>query len=607
MKKITRALFIFFLIFSVTGCSSKKVAMIEQQFAEEIEAFQSQLAEAEKQVQKLSDEKNTLEKEIKEKESILTETTEQLNTLTDEHTELLTKYDENTAKLSETTDLLDNIATEKEKISAELEETSENLNRSTQKLTELQEQASEKDQALDEAAAEIDALSNENDDLKSQLDKANNEINELSTANTSLQNTIAENEQQIEETSGALEALKIENEALQTQIDDNLNTITEHTRSNTTLQDSLSEKDGQLEEKDILIGKLNSEKEELEAQLDEKNSSIKELTGSNAELQNAITEKEQALADASAAIDALKFEKETLQSQINDIMNTANASVSTEISPEHQITETNQMQTTANDNTSDITDKASANLINMDNSNEESFEKEPAADEGETPIEQEVIEVRIKTMNGVDMVYVPADEFTPGSDNKEASRLDNYWITRTEITNAQYKECADAGTCVVTDLMDLEDITYADYPATYVTYRQAQRYCSWLGGALPNESQWEKAARGNNNRIYPWGDEEPTIDNLLANIPGLTYDLTPVGSFEKGASPYGALDMAGNAWEWVSGTYTPESEDHVIRGGSAAPAEEGNYLESLQTTYRGHAATPNYYIGFRCVLPDGIE
>ena len=662
MKKIFQTLFIFFLIFSVTGCSSRKVAMIEKQFAEEIESFQSQLTEAEKQVQNLSDENISLQKEIEAKEITFNKTMKQLNDLTDEHLTLQSTYEENNAKLSETTEQLDNIMSEKNKIAAELEETTEKLNNMTEELSSLQKQAEEKDQALSESDTAIDSLNRKNNTLQTELDKALNEVSELTAANTSLQNTIEEKELELTAIAATLDNRNSENETLQTQIEDNLHTINEHAISNTTLQNSLSEKDNELAKKDMIINTLSSEKEglqiqldesltklneltisntslqgkmseieqalteaaesidtltdekeTLQVQLDEKTTSINELSNSNTVLQETITEKEQALAEAAAAIDNLKSENETLHTQLNDIITTDDVPKSSSSHSEVQTTEINQTQTITNDDPLINSTKANISLLNPDEPISENLDKEPeseketASTNDKNYIEQEIIEIKTKTLNGIDMVYVPEGEFIAESGSKEATYIDNYWITRTEITNAQYKKCVDAGTCSATDLMDLENIIFANYPATYVTYRQAQRYCSWLGGSLPDESQWEKAARGNNSRIYPWGDETPSTENLFANIPGLTYDLAPVGSFPNGISPYGALDMAGNAWEWTSGIFTPECTDHVIRGGSAAPAEEENFFEYLQTSYRGHAATPNYYIGFRCVIPDGTE
>src|SRR3990172_13334961 len=97
---------------------------------------------------------------------------------------------------------------------------------------------------------------------------------------------------------------------------------------------------------------------------------------------------------------------------------------------------------------------------------------------------------------------------------------------------------------------------YADHPAIGISWVQAQAYCEWADKRLPTEAEWEKAARGTNGRIYPWGNLSPGPE--FTNFDQQINDTTVVGNYPKGASPYGALDMAGNAWEWVADWYDPE-------------------------------------------------
>jgi formylglycine-generating enzyme required for sulfatase activity len=185
------------------------------------------------------------------------------------------------------------------------------------------------------------------------------------------------------------------------------------------------------------------------------------------------------------------------------------------------------------------------------------------------------------------MVYVPAGEFTMGSGEGGSRQpvhpvyLDAFYIDKTEVTNAQYRQCVEAGGCNApgkTTYYDNAD--YDQHPVVYVDWYQAGAYCEWAGKRLPTEAEWEKAARGTDERTYPWGEG---IDCDHAQYNGCGEGTVPVGSKPKGASPYGVLDMAGNVWEWVadwydSGYYSqspdrnPPGPDsgtmRVLRGGS---------------------------------------
>ena len=165
-----------------------------------------------------------------------------------------------------------------------------------------------------------------------------------------------------------------------------------------------------------------------------------------------------------------------------------------------------------------------------------------------------------------EMVYVPASDFQMGCENDPSVcyepqfplhtvYLDAYYIDKHEVTHDQYKECVTAGECDPPKTWSNE----GDYPVIYVSWHNAQDYCTWNGKRLPTEAEWEKAARGDSDtRFYPWGSG---IDCTYANYlyrdgwdfkEYCTGFTTPVGSYPKGASPYGALDMAGNVWEWVA-------------------------------------------------------
>ena len=173
-----------------------------------------------------------------------------------------------------------------------------------------------------------------------------------------------------------------------------------------------------------------------------------------------------------------------------------------------------------------------------------------------------------------EMVEVPAGIFEMGCDPEHNAgedcsgdatlhqvTLDAYWIDKYEVTNASYARCVAAGGCTppyknssATRSAYYGNQSFASYPVIYVDWNQANAYCTWVGKRLPTEAEWEKAARGPVFPYrYPWGDEAP--DCRMANFggtKGCVGDTSAVGSYPDGASPYGALDMLGNVWEWVA-------------------------------------------------------
>ncbi len=314
------------------------------------------------------------------------------------------------------------------------------------------------------------------------------------------------------------------------------------------------------------------------------------------------------------------------------------------------------------ENTGNQTEMVSEPIVSAELPEKPQTEERPAADpepdkgaaaQMRAEFEKEAAEAVVKAdyvdeKSGIEMIYIPAGSFLLGSDpsvdyyaslEEECPRLriylDGCWIGKTEVTNGQYLKCVEAGVCESGVYMSIFNHALEDYPVSYVTWDQAERFCSWIGGHLPTEYEWEKAARGTDGRIYPWGEEKPSLENDLANVPcyvdenGKGNDLFPAGSFPNGQSPYGLMDMAGNVWEWTSTWYSanyyetlaaeeelsgaviknpggPENGDsRVIRGGSAAVTEVNNYISNMRCANRGSLnMNSNYYVGFRCMVPD---
>ncbi|MFT3893873.1 MAG: SUMF1/EgtB/PvdO family nonheme iron enzyme [Anaerolineales bacterium] len=180
-----------------------------------------------------------------------------------------------------------------------------------------------------------------------------------------------------------------------------------------------------------------------------------------------------------------------------------------------------------------------------------------AAEGTETPLKAGDV---YSYVDGTTLVAVPSGEFTMGgggNDNPQHSvTLHDFWIYSTLVTNQQFELCVRLGKCVLPDPADnpeYADLNFANHPVTGVTYDQAVAYCSFIGGRLPTEAEWEKAAGGPKGGSYPWGDQQPSCE--LANFGDCTNGKSTVNEHTGGASYYGALDMLGNVFQWVADWY----------------------------------------------------
>ena len=258
---------------------------------------------------------------------------------------------------------------------------------------------------------------------------------------------------------------------------------------------------------------------------------------------------------------------------------------------------------------------------------------------------------------GITMKLVPAGEFTMGGSidatvvecqklyfgnscdpnnymNQEPAHqvyLGDYYIDRTEVTNVSYARCVVDGAC--TSPITVTSFTrssyygnpdFADYPVISVDWEQAAAYCVWRGAELPTEAQWEKAARGTDGRLYPWGNSfDGTKANFCdQNCPNAwaykdwndgAADTAPVGSYPAGASVYDVMDLAGNVWElvrdWYSGSYynsqkvwsnpfgPSTGESRVLRGGGW---NGHGHVMLVASRYKIAPSSSSFQVGFRC-------
>jgi formylglycine-generating enzyme required for sulfatase activity len=230
--------------------------------------------------------------------------------------------------------------------------------------------------------------------------------------------------------------------------------------------------------------------------------------------------------------------------------------------------------------------------------------------------------------------------------------LDAFWIDKTDVTNAMFKKFVNAAGYVTdaekagksyvfnikngnwelangADWLNPQGSSSSlagleDHPVVQVSWDDANASCKWAGVQLPSEAQWEKAARGTDGREYPWGDQNPSGN--LANFADANLNVSwadksandgyqftsPVGFYPKGASPYGALDMAGNVWQWVNDWYdahyyasSPASNPQGPSSGTLRVLRGGSWFEfsySFRSALRLKLVPSfaSYFLGFRC-------
>ena len=239
------------------------------------------------------------------------------------------------------------------------------------------------------------------------------------------------------------------------------------------------------------------------------------------------------------------------------------------------------------------------------------------------------VELKINESDGAEVVLVPSGEFLMGSNQatdpyfwgaeapEHTVTLGAYWIYRSEVTQSMYKDCDEADACPAPEAINhpvarqYGNSLFDDYPVVMVTWQSALAYCQWAGGRLPTEAEWEKAARGTDGRLFPWGNDPSAVGfaNFSSSGP------VAVGQYPAGSSPYGVYDMAGNVLEWVNDFFEPLYYEYsplenplgplsgsrkVVRGG----AFNHNTVDGLRTAARASLkpADTKISVGFRCVM-----
>lgn len=230
---------------------------------------------------------------------------------------------------------------------------------------------------------------------------------------------------------------------------------------------------------------------------------------------------------------------------------------------------------------------------------------------------------RIHEKTGIELIRIPAGLFLYGKDEKKVE-MPEYWISRSPVTNEQFARFVEDTRYATTaerqgsggryypndwevlfganwrhpggdrTTLDVE----SDHPVVQVSHDDALAFCEWAGFALPTEQEWEKAARGTDDRVWPWGSEAPS--GRLCNFDTTVGGTTPVGLFSpQGDSPFGCVDMAGNVFEWTD-SVDPNNWIATLRGGAW-----DSVADFCRLTYRHQGLGPLdrcENVGFRVVV-----
>ena len=234
-------------------------------------------------------------------------------------------------------------------------------------------------------------------------------------------------------------------------------------------------------------------------------------------------------------------------------------------------------------------------LLDLD----EFFESEGIEIEAvEMPVPTAMAPVMVKEIDDHGkMMLIPAGAFLFGGE-LEPVTLPAFYIDKFPVTNRDYEAfCRDTG-YRFPKYWNEDRFRNPDAPVVGVSVADAQKYSRWVGKGLPSEEQWEKASRGVDGRLYPWGDDDATPEHACFAKDAREGETEPVDSHPRGLSPYGVGEMAGNVWEWTSTALNDSETVHVIKGGCYNDPQS-----LLRSDLRLEAAPKDKFetIGFRCV------